>query len=192
MTERTLTPADRQHLIDEYHRIYPGFITVFIADHTGVVHQIAPLRESPGINDRKYFTEAMQTRQMAVSDVILGRLSNFPIVTIELPIVRAIGEVGGVAGARLICRSSSGSSTITRRWPTRASPSSISTTARSTERPDRFPAQDLAKDDLVVASTRAGRRARTSGASPIRTDRGGSSQRADAVGRLEGSSSSRC
>ena len=101
MTGPKLTPFDRQHLIDEYHRIYPGFITIFTADRAGVVHEIVPPRESPPINDREYFIEAMQNRRMAVSDVILGRLSHVPIVTIAVPIVRAGGEMAGVAGGSL-------------------------------------------------------------------------------------------
>src|SRR5206468_949308 len=72
-----------------------------VADRAGVVHEIVPPRESPPINDREYFIEAMQNRRMAVSDVILGRLSHVPIVTIAVPIVRAGGEMAGVAGGSL-------------------------------------------------------------------------------------------
>ena len=43
----------------------------------------------------------MQTRQLAVSDVILGRLSYVPIVTIAVPIFDAAGAVAGVAGGSL-------------------------------------------------------------------------------------------
>ena len=57
--------------------------------------------ESPPISDREYFIDAVQTRQLAVSDVILGRLSYVPIVTIAVPIFDAAGEVAGVAGGSL-------------------------------------------------------------------------------------------
>src|SRR5258708_1778338 len=82
----TTDPADdarRQTLLDHYHEIYPGFITLLIADRVGVVRQIFPPRdsESPPVSDREYFVNAVQTRHMAVSDVILGRLSYVPIVT---------------------------------------------------------------------------------------------------------------
>src|SRR4029077_15825730 len=52
--ERKLEPADRQRLVDDYRRIYPGFITLFVADRGGIVRQIAPMREAPPINDREY------------------------------------------------------------------------------------------------------------------------------------------
>src|SRR5439155_193135 len=74
----------RQALLDQYHAIYPGFITLFVADGAGVVHEIYPRRddESPPISDREYFLEAVKTRTLAMSDVIVGRLSHVPIVTI--------------------------------------------------------------------------------------------------------------
>ncbi|MBZ5556424.1 MAG: hypothetical protein LAO77_04030 [Acidobacteriia bacterium] len=50
-------PAARQRLLDEYHAIYPGFITLFDADLSGTVHEIYPRRESPSISDRQYFID---------------------------------------------------------------------------------------------------------------------------------------
>jgi len=102
--DRKLEPADRQRIVDDNHRIYPGFITLFVADRGGIVRQIAPMRESPPVNDREYFIEATTRRRMAVSDVIYGRLSHVPIVTIAVPIVypgEPGGEVAGVAGGSL-------------------------------------------------------------------------------------------
>ncbi len=93
----------RQKLLDQYHSVYPGFITLFVADRLGVVREIFPPRdsESPPISDREYFINAVQTRRLAVSDVILGRLSYVPIVTIAVPIFDAAGAVAGVAGGSL-------------------------------------------------------------------------------------------
>ena len=93
----------RQQLLDQYHGVYPGFITLFVADSLGVVRDIFPPRdsESPPISDREYFINAVQTRRPAVSDVILGRLSYVPIVTIAVPIFDAAGAVAGVAGGSL-------------------------------------------------------------------------------------------
>jgi signal transduction histidine kinase/DNA-binding response OmpR family regulator len=98
-----ITSADRQRLIDAMPRIYPGFITLFAADRRGMVSEIYPARETdtPPIADREYFIEALRTRRMAVSDVILGRLSHVPIVTIAVPRVDADSEVAGVAGGSL-------------------------------------------------------------------------------------------
>lgn len=95
--------ARRQKLLDRYHDVYPGFITLFVADKLGVVRDIYPPRdsESPPVSDREYFIDAVQTRRLAVSDVILGRLSYVPIVTIAVPFFDAGGAVAGVAGGSL-------------------------------------------------------------------------------------------
>jgi signal transduction histidine kinase/CheY-like chemotaxis protein/HPt (histidine-containing phosphotransfer) domain-containing protein len=95
--------ATRQQLLAQYHDVYPGVITIFAADKQGIVREIFPPRdsESPPISDREYFINAVQTRQLAISEVILGRLSYVPIVTIAVPIVDAAGSVVGVAGGSL-------------------------------------------------------------------------------------------
>src|SRR5262249_58517142 len=92
--------AERQRIVDTYHGIYPGFSTVFVANRAGVVEQIFPTRDAqtPTVDDREYFTTAMKTRQMAMSDLIVGRLSKRPIVTIAVPILAATGEAAGIAG----------------------------------------------------------------------------------------------
>jgi len=102
----TTQPADDarwQALLVHYHEIYPGFITLLIADRLGVVRHIFPPRdsESPPISDREYFISAVRTRRLAISDVLLGRLSFVPIVTIAVPIFDPAGAVAGVAGGSL-------------------------------------------------------------------------------------------
>ncbi|MBI3400894.1 MAG: response regulator [Acidobacteria bacterium] len=98
--ERT-EPAARQRLLNQYHEIYPGFITLFDADLGGTVHEIYPRRESPTISDRQYFIDALRLRRPVVSDVILGRLSMVPIVTIAAPVLDASGNPAGVVGGSL-------------------------------------------------------------------------------------------
>src|SRR5262249_33749868 len=44
MADPALVPAERQRVVDRFHEIYPGFITIFVADRTGVVRQIYPPR----------------------------------------------------------------------------------------------------------------------------------------------------
>jgi signal transduction histidine kinase/DNA-binding response OmpR family regulator len=102
----TAQPPDspsRQALLDQYHQIYPGFITLFAADRAGVVRQIVPPRDSdtPPISDREYFIDAVRTRTLATSDVIVGRLSYVPIVTIAVPFFDAASAIAGVAGGSL-------------------------------------------------------------------------------------------
>jgi two-component system, sensor histidine kinase and response regulator len=97
------TPEVRQQLLDTYHALYPGFITILIADRYGQVLNIEPRRdrEPPPVSDRQYFIAAVQTRQTAVSDAILGRLSQVPIVTIAVPYFDKKGDVDGVVGGSL-------------------------------------------------------------------------------------------
>jgi signal transduction histidine kinase/DNA-binding response OmpR family regulator len=95
VTGAAMNSGDRQRLLDRYHEIYPGFITIFVADERGVVHEIYPRRDSsPPIADREYFIDAVRLRKPVVSDVILGRLSLVPIVTIAVPIVGTAGAGG--------------------------------------------------------------------------------------------------
>ncbi len=95
----------RQDLLDEYHGIYEGFITLFVADSRGAVHELFPIERLKGgpqqIADRQYFADAMRTRHTAVSDVIIGRVSHVPIVTIAVPMLAADGTPVGVAGGSL-------------------------------------------------------------------------------------------
>jgi hypothetical protein len=102
----TSLPADgqrRQALLGRYHDVYPGFLTIFAADRLGIVREIFPPRdtEPPPLSDREYFMDAVRTRQLAVSEVILGRLSYVPIITIAVPIFDAAGAVSGVAAGSL-------------------------------------------------------------------------------------------
>ena len=97
-----LDSADRQQLLTEYHKVYPGFITLLVADRSGVVREIYPTRStSPLVSDREYFIEAVRTKKMTISDVILGRLSHVPIVTIAVPMLDDDGTVAGVVGGSL-------------------------------------------------------------------------------------------
>jgi signal transduction histidine kinase/CheY-like chemotaxis protein len=95
--------ADRRALLNHYHEIYPGFITLFVADRVGAVREIDPPRDSdvPPIADRRYYIDAMRTGRLAISDVIFGRLSDVPIVTIAVPFTGTAGEIAGVAGGSL-------------------------------------------------------------------------------------------
>ncbi len=95
--------TNHEALLERYHGVYPGFVTIFAADPGGVVHDIYPRREAkpPAINDREYFREALSTRALAVSDVIVGRLSHVTVVTVVVPFLDAGGNIKGVAGGSL-------------------------------------------------------------------------------------------
>ena len=76
-----------------------------ISDATGVVRQIVPVRERDvplqQISDRQYFIDAMSSGKPAISDVLVGRLSHVPIVTIATPLISGDGPVEGVVGGSL-------------------------------------------------------------------------------------------
>jgi signal transduction histidine kinase/DNA-binding response OmpR family regulator len=100
-----LDDAARQRLLDQYRVIYPGFITLFSADRTGTVRHVCPPQDPqsplPPIADRQYFRDAVQLRRVAISEVIQGRRSFVPIVTIASPLVGPGGTVAGVTGGSL-------------------------------------------------------------------------------------------
>jgi signal transduction histidine kinase/DNA-binding response OmpR family regulator len=98
-----LDSADRQTIITQVRQYYPGFVTLFHADRAGIVREISTNADptSPPVNDRQYFIDALRTRRLAISDVIVGRLSHVPIVTMAMPIVGPDAAVIGVAGGSL-------------------------------------------------------------------------------------------
>src|SRR5919197_1695203 len=98
-----LDANERQRLVTQNRQFYPGFVTLFRADRGGIVHEIATSGEpnSPPIADRQYFNDAVRTRRLAISDVILGRLSHVPIVTMAMPIFDDTAAVAGVVGGSL-------------------------------------------------------------------------------------------
>ena len=131
----TTLPADegrRQTLLDQYHDVYPGFITLFVADRLGVVREIFPPRdsESPPVSDREYFMNAVQTRQPGD----LGRHPRPAVLRADrhdrgADLRRRRAPSPAWRADRSTCRSSSSSSRTSARCPTRASPCSISTPA---------------------------------------------------------------
>jgi diguanylate cyclase (GGDEF)-like protein/PAS domain S-box-containing protein len=80
------------------------FDTVLAARSDGVmlarVERGALTRELPNIADREYFQRAMAGDQPVVSEPVVGRVSNTPLVVIAVPVLgpdgRAVGVVGGV------------------------------------------------------------------------------------------------
>jgi len=118
----------------KYHAIYPGFPhDLRRRSAGGSSARIFPPRdsESPPIGgSRRYFVNAgPDPGQLAVSDVILGRLSYVPIITIAMPVVRRRGarwpaSVGADSLDPLEVRHLRRG--LSARCPTPGSPSSIS------------------------------------------------------------------
>jgi signal transduction histidine kinase/CheY-like chemotaxis protein len=98
---RSLTPADRQKLLDEYRRIHPGFLAVFLTDRNGAITEFSPPAQpgapAPTVADRRYFGDALTTRKLTISEVLIGRVAHVPIVTVAYPVVGVDGGVEGIA-----------------------------------------------------------------------------------------------
>lgn len=85
---------NKQEVLSQVHEIYPGFITMLMANERGEINAAspAPLLEKVStdnfnVSDRPYFHQAMATQRMFVSSVFMGRgFGNDPIVAISAPI----------------------------------------------------------------------------------------------------------
>ena len=109
---RTDTPSlDRWAA--QCHAIYPGFQTITIANRDGIPVGISPrlltngqeaLSRRPGqameptatMKDREYFQKTMSTRQSYISEVLMGRAAQKPIITITAPLFDNTGDLGGI------------------------------------------------------------------------------------------------
>ena len=84
--EISADPPRRHQLLEQYHGIYEGFITLLVADPAGNLLESVPPQPLPQtIADRPYFSDAVRTRRLAISEIFVGRRSHVPIVTIAVP-----------------------------------------------------------------------------------------------------------
>jgi len=102
VADRSLTTTDRQRLLDEYRRIHPGFLAVFLTDQSGAITEFSPPPQpgaaAPTVADRRYFGDALTTRKLAISEVLIGRVAHVPIVTVAYPVIGAGGAGSDVEG----------------------------------------------------------------------------------------------
>ncbi len=87
------------------------FDSVIVAGPTGgvlarVVRGV-PTNESINIADREYFRAAMATDQPVISEPLVGRLSNAPLLVIAVPVLERDGKVAGIVAGTLALRSAS-------------------------------------------------------------------------------------
>ena len=79
--------------------------SVFAAAHDGRmlarIGRDRPTAELPNIGDREYFKRAMQTDQPVVSDPLLGRLGNAPLLIVASPVLGPEGRTIGIVGGSL-------------------------------------------------------------------------------------------
>jgi signal transduction histidine kinase len=94
-----------QTVLEQNKRRYPSFITLFTANRDGRIGRLYPdmsdaSAANASVKDRAYFRAVMADGQLHVSEVLLGRRSRKPIITIAVP-VRTNGQVVGIVGASL-------------------------------------------------------------------------------------------
>jgi signal transduction histidine kinase/ActR/RegA family two-component response regulator len=94
-------------VLETYGQRYPTFISLFVADRRGAVTSLWPIRNNAAstapnrtVADLEYFQQAVATARPFVSDVVLGRWSGKPVVTIAAPLVAGSPE-SGMLGASL-------------------------------------------------------------------------------------------
>lgn len=106
------TASQQQLFLSKLHQMYPGFITMLIANEQGQIRGASPvsrLLNNPdqgtnlSIIDRDYFIESFVNQQNFVSPVFLGRgFGNDPIVAISAPLYNshnAYHPIGIVEGS---------------------------------------------------------------------------------------------
>jgi signal transduction histidine kinase/FixJ family two-component response regulator len=153
-------PGKRRLLLEQYASVYTGFTSLSLAGANGAVQTLVPPPPNGmgglSILDRKYFRDAIQTRKVVISDVVLGRLTNTPMVFIVAPIPSA-NAAGGVASGALDLPKFS---RFVERYQTLAGATVVilDRDNRVIYASDRSPLkvhQDLSNDELVTAGDRA-------------------------------------
>jgi signal transduction histidine kinase/ActR/RegA family two-component response regulator len=102
------SPRSVEDLLARHRHQYPTLITLFVADRAGNIVSIYPKTQGEGpsaatltpVTDRSYFQHVITTGTSYVSNVLLGRRSEKPIVTVAAPLRRG-GATTGIVGASL-------------------------------------------------------------------------------------------
>ncbi|MGH9719398.1 MAG: ATP-binding protein, partial [Bryobacteraceae bacterium] len=92
--------------MEQYHRVYDGFITMLVTDERGIVNGASPLTTNDGrpyfsfvhdISDRDYFQVPRKTGQPYISDVFQGRgFGSYQIVAVSAPLLDDAGRFTGI------------------------------------------------------------------------------------------------
>jgi signal transduction histidine kinase/ActR/RegA family two-component response regulator len=93
--------VERRLLLEGYAAVYDGFTALRLADADGEVHTFVPpltgLADRLSVSDRRFFTDAMHTRQTVISDMVLGQVTKAPMVFVAARWIAANGIADGVA-----------------------------------------------------------------------------------------------
>ncbi len=81
----------------DVHKTMPRYGNIGIASPKGDIYCSAvPLDKPINVADRAYFQRAVESRQFAVGDYLLGRVTGRPSITVSFPLLNDNGSVRGV------------------------------------------------------------------------------------------------
>jgi signal transduction histidine kinase/AmiR/NasT family two-component response regulator/HAMP domain-containing protein len=85
---------------------YPWLSSLFILDAQGN-KQCSSIQTPAGINasDRAYFKQAVATRKLAISNYIISKVSQKPVITAALPVLDEAGSVNSIVAAAISVQS---------------------------------------------------------------------------------------
>mgnify|MGYP001263125577 FL=1 len=90
---RTLRDEEIMPVLKEYVKTNPAWEMLLWADLDGASHNTLDLRAN--LKDRDYFQKVVSTGQPAVSNGLMSKSTNKPIVVFAVPILDDNGKVGG-------------------------------------------------------------------------------------------------
>ena len=104
------TPEQIQRAVSSRRRIYTGFQTVLVASASGDTIAVESERAdgtpfvppTNNLSDRTYFQKAKAIGKPYVSEVLLGKLRQNPIITIAVPMFDTNGNFDDIVGGSLI------------------------------------------------------------------------------------------
>jgi PAS domain S-box-containing protein len=101
-TVRRVGAAECRELLARLLRTYRGYVSLGVVDTTGALACSAPqVRGRVSLADRAWFRQALATREFAVGEYVVGRVSGKPSVGVGHPIVDDAGNFEGVVWAGL-------------------------------------------------------------------------------------------
>ncbi|MEP6942968.1 MAG: SpoIIE family protein phosphatase [Betaproteobacteria bacterium] len=94
---QTRDPAACNALLSEMLTAYPLYLNLGLAEVNGNMSCSAlPLGPPVNVADREYFKKAMRTRQFAIGDYQIGRVTHVPAINYAYPVVDTAGDVQAV------------------------------------------------------------------------------------------------
>jgi PAS domain S-box-containing protein len=97
-----LDPPTCHAVLSELPRRYAGYTNFSVIDPQGnALCSATPLARKANFSDRAWFQTAVRSRGYVISDYLIGRISDKPVIAIAYPIIDAGGEVRAVISSPL-------------------------------------------------------------------------------------------